>query len=479
MKYQWGYFGDAHCPSCNAFSELWLVSTKMYDSHWIPMCAYCTTMNLRNTGDEDIEALIKTSPLTSPEIYGEPKPWCVGCGHILVKGTDTVEAQDADGKVHTVHATCTQTCDNCGEDSVSSYIRYHVRLYRLSGDNYVNYMEYYSLLNDEQVCTPCYDDMDLVCCSDCDRYLDCDLSLRFDGNDYCEGCFDDRVAYCDDCDEHYDSNYNHNCENAIIKQFDYKPDPVFFGHREATYYLGLELEVENTSGTYDTEDTAEEVQRKLGNHAYLKHDGSICEGFEIVTHPHTLQSMKEDFNWSVLETLRQYGFRSWNAASSSCGIHVHVSRTAFGQNSHRRVADHKRDAHILRFLKLIYDNQRQVERLAGRSSARWACFNDKGSLVNKVKHGQQDNGRYSAVNTENYNTLEVRVFKGSLKKERVLSAMEFVTAAVEYTRDLKVNGTNKALSWSKFVAYVVANEGEYPNLLSKISDSLANETINN
>jgi hypothetical protein len=69
------------------------------------------------------------------------------------------------------------------------------------------------------------------------------------------------------------------------------------------------------------------------------------------------------------------------------------------------------------------------------------------------------------------------VFKGSLKKERVLSALEFVTASVEYTRNLKVNATNKALSWAKFVSYVVANEELYPNLMTKISESLASESI--
>jgi hypothetical protein len=85
-------------------------------------------------------------------------------------------------------------------------------------------------------------------------------------------------------------------------------------------------------------------------------------------------------------------------------------------------------------MKLIYDNQRQVERIAGRSGNHYATFGDKGKLVEKVKYGSQSNGRYSAINTENDATLEVRVFKGSLRKERVLSALEFVAASVEYTQ---------------------------------------------
>ena len=128
-------------------------------------------------------------------------------------------------------------------------------------------------------------------------------------------------------------------------------------------------------------------------------------------------------------------------------------------------------------MKLIYDNQRQVERLAGRTSNHYATFEDKGKLIRKVKEGYQSNGRYSVINTENEATLEVRIFRGSLKKERVLSAIEFVTAGVEYTRDLKVTGANKALSWLQFVAYVAQNHEQYPNLFNTMEKTLSTERV--
>jgi hypothetical protein len=135
----------------------------------------------------------------------------------------------------------------------------------------------------------------------------------------------------------------------------------------------------------------------------------------------------------------------------------------------------QKQAHELRFMKLIYDNQRQVERIAGRSNNQYATFMDKGSLVRKVKHGFQESGRYSAINTENDETIEVRVFKGSLRKERVLSALEFVHASVEYTRDIKVTSKNHALSWLKFTGYVAANAELYPNLVTIMSESFASD----
>jgi hypothetical protein len=283
----------------------------------------------------------------------------------------------------------------------------------------------------------------------------------WDGNDH-------------DCSSDDDEN-----DESLIHSYSYRPSPFFFG--EGKYHFGFELEVESRgNGLYTG---AQLAQDNLGGHAYLKEDGSLSDGFEIVTHPHTLENYHNNFNWGVLQKLQSEGYRSWN--TRTCGLHVHVSRTAFGdgdpwdyriKNTSRSQLILKRQSHELRFMKLIYDNQRQVERIAGRSNNSYATFQDKGNLVRKVKDGYQENGRYSAINTENEATIEIRVFKGSLRKERVLSALEFVHASVEYTRDIKVTSKNHALSWLKFTGYVSANAEMYPNLVTIMSESFAGDS---
>jgi hypothetical protein len=67
------------------------------------------------------------------------------------------------------------------------------------------------------------------------------------------------------------------------------------------------------------------------------------------------------------------------------------------------------------------------------------------------------------------------VFKGSLKPARILSAIELVHASVEYTRDLKVTGNNRALQWINFVRFVANNETTYPNLVSAIQRTFDND----
>ena len=207
-----------------------------------------------------------------------------------------------------------------------------------------------------------------------------------------------------------------------------------------------------------------------GYRAYLKSDGSLSYGFEIVTHPHSLKEMQEKFPWAdILSYLKSNKFRSWN--TSTCGLHVHVSRSAFSGGSITL-----RESHQIRFMKLIYDNERQVTRLAGRSS-NYATFSDKGKIIPKVKMGDQSNGRYSAINTENDETLELRVFRGSLRYERVLAAVEFTHAAVEYTRDLKMVAKNKPLSWARFVSYVSEHSDTYPNLFIIMNELFDKEEL--
>lgn len=395
---------------------------------------------------------------------------------------------------HYIHHRCVRRTSTCAGDCtgllpVSSFSWQYSVFYGFN-DHAGRIYQYPSTeqIDSDTFCIYCFEkerdtNDDVACCERCDGWT---YEIKsWNGRAYCESCYDNVIYYCDSCDDYYHCDIGHDCpddddddSNDIIHNYSYKPAPEMFG--QGQYYLGFELEVECGSRGSNKYDTAEKVQSILGHRAYMKEDGSLEEGFEVVTHPHTLEAYNKDFQWRFLNELQNMGYKSWN--TSTCGLHVHVSRTAFDPVYDNRTAVSRkqvvlaRQAHELRFMKLIYDNQRQVERIAGRSSS-YSSFDDKGSLVPKVKYGEQNNGRYAAVNTENHATLEVRVFKGSLKETRVRSALEFVHAAVEYTRNLKVNAKNNALAWSKFVAYVVANEDTYPNLMSIINRTFNNENL--
>jgi hypothetical protein len=366
-----------------------------------------------------------------------------------------------DGTV--MHYACTAHCDTCEK--------------RKTWGGFAN-------VDHKDMCKDCFDlwsneNADYTECQSCETLVPSEFDLTYSNwlDQYiCSRCDEDRYYSCSDCgyeDRHYEME-SHTCErdpesNGNIHNYSYKPRPKF--HGDAKYYFGVELEVECRDEDY-FDDVVEYISSKTGygDRAYLKSDGSLSYGFEIVTHPHSLVEMQEQFPWAdILSKLKSNRFRSWN--TSTCGLHVHVSRSAFSGGTITL-----RESHQIRFMKLIYDNERQITRLAGRSS-NYATFSDKGKIIPKVKNGEQSNGRYAAINIENDATLEVRVFRGSLRYERVLSAIELVHAAVEYTRDLKMSVKHKPLSWTRFVAYVSEHSDTYPNLFIIMNELFDKEEL--
>jgi len=388
---------------------------------------------------------------------------CERCNYFLApeglevdRWYQTTDAHTSADTIIQVHHRCAYVCKGCNERW--SYSIYN---YEIDGDNY---------------CQPCFDRYEQAGdVTECDygTHYTFDSELRYSevrNEDMCRQCYDNYIE-CGDCGYEYAEDDGHTCEDdeessnysQYIHSYGYRPRPIFYPNAFEPYYLGIELEVE-VCGDHSRNDCAETVINALNHRVYLKEDGSLSDGFEIVTHPHTLFAYQNDIDWDFLKQLSKLGVRSWNR--NSCGLHVHVSRTAFYGESYAA-----NEAHLVRFNKLIYDNQRQVERLAGRKNNHYASFEDKGKVIRKVKFGNQSSGRYSAVNMEPENTIEVRVFKGSLRKERVLSGVEFVAAAVEYTRNLKIQHKSAPFAWARFVHYVTANSDTYPNLFTIMNET--------
>lgn len=306
-------------------------------------------------------------------------------------------------------------------------------------------------------------------CEGCSEYYDSHRvgSTYFDGCDYCENCIGNVANWCDNCDEWY-SDYCENCDNndSTIKDYSYKPVPMFLGAPKHGVYLGWELEAD--SPKYDRNEPAGYASPALEGLAYLKHDSSIARGFEIVTHPiahYMLREKEMDKYWDTIEKLRtDYGMRSWDS-ELECGLHVHVSRKGFRNALHQHM-----------FLRLVYGNVDMMKRFAGRQT-RYATFTDIWDIrqdyerpvrnyAGKVRGGGDRN---SAVNTFPEHTLEVRFFRGTMRKEGILACLDLVQAMVEYTRNLTSYDVRLgALDWDMFYEYVQDNNGLYPSAYARM-----------
>lgn len=439
--------------SCGRLGELYTISVHDVSS---VSCKRCYKRKLINMSIEvltvyqtvermpDIDS--EMFPFTSLPLHTDSRPTCIGCHELIFQVSDHdvssrishSEQVEHEQETVSVHSACAWSCVDCTQSYITAYINPHV----VNGST--------------NLCTSCLDSRveaeTLRRCDWCNRYnADTHYSSTRD-RELCERCLNSDWS-CDDCGHEVREGDDHECyrnRNSLIYDYSYKPQsPRFFG--EADYHFGLEIEVEDIEER-GIEQGAKVVLDALDDRVYIKHDSSLNDGFEIVSEPHSFNEL-ENLNWDFLRTLRSRGYRSWD--TNTCGIHVHVSRTAF------RNAGKHNEAHELRFQKLIYDNANQVRTIAGRSSS-YAQFQDKGNLVMKVKHGQSAD-RYEAINSQNTATLEVRVFRGSLKKHRILSAVEFIHSAVEYTRFMKIDPKAKQLSWFRFMGYVLDNQDKYSN----------------
>lgn len=313
---------------------------------------------------------------------------------------------------------------------------------------------------------------DNVCYHCQDYYFSCDRCNGVDSTDYahtvendstctwCESCTDMFAEYCETCETYHVDDCDY--DEAVINDYSYKPAPLFHNMRgvglsyefhDKTAYMGMELEVELPNDRFEA---ARFMSETLDGMAYMKHDGSLTNGFEIVTHPMTHDVYRNLFPWEAVERLRnEYGARSWTPGT--CGIHIHISRTAFNGS-----------AHMWRFAHFIHNNKRFVTTIAGRSSDHWASFdgNTRSNIINYVKNDRRYYPeRYSAVNFSNDSTLEVRVFRGSLKYERIMSAIDFVDAVHAYTRNLPYQEVVEyGLDPARFVAWVRERQEKYVGL---------------
>ena len=330
-------------------------------------------------------------------------------------------------------------------------------------------------------CEPCADNYSNWC-DNCEIYHTSDVYYAEDrSGTYCEGCWMDYLTYCEGCSNYYydPCSCMDDEDERFIHDYSYTPDLKFHTVKENPtvpadfLYLGMEIELEAPRNDYGIRTDAAEYASNLEDYglAYLKSDGSLECGFEVVTHPMTHDYFKNHAPkfWEVIGGLRdEFRMRAWSAGTA--GIHIHLSRAGFNNG-----------AHIHRFLQLVYANEEFYSRMAGRNSGRWAKFDDvlqwdsdKDRSVKSFKrklarYGNNHSDRYSAVNTLNRNTLEMRIFRSTLNPDTIKSALDLAHASVEYTRTLTVGQiVNGALERMNFIQFIHDNKDTYAHLISRM-----------
>lgn len=313
-----------------------------------------------------------------------------------------------------------------------------------------------------EYCSSCIENNTFTC-ADCGDYHSDDLSqyyIQDTDTIVCDDCYQyNGYFYCADCEEFYsnrsanytvDDTFCNDCYvNHIDRIKDYNYDPLddldFLGNPKDNLYLGLELEVYVSD---DLNNTANTVSDLLEGYAILKKDGSISmPGFEIVTAPSSLAIHRE----KITE------FFSNNPDidtddSIDIGLHIHISRKPLTQLT------------IGKMLVFINnpDNEDKIVAIAGRSSNKWATISPK-----KITDIKKQTSRYEAINLQNNDTIEVRIFASTVDPKLILARLEFVHCLTVWVKDQSM----LQLTWNNFTDYVREHKALYPNLVEWLENN--------
>lgn len=257
-------------------------------------------------------------------------------------------------------------------------------------------------------------------------------------------------SICSNCLANINGSRNSR-RNPETGLYSYNYSPLSFIYHglgtSSKLYYGVEFEIE-LSQDISTQNIVRYIKTNQNNTLYCVHDGSLRKGVEIVVHPFTwewLQSNPDELE--LIYKLQNNGC----STPSTCGLHVHLSRGAF-----------KNREHIFKFANFIYQNKEFAYTISGRSNnsrVRRYCSLSGGVLKNHID-GEEAimRGKYHAVNFSHSDTIEVRIFQGTLDKHVFLRYMEFCKALFEFT---KVNSLKESIYLDSFIKYV--KSGMYPN----------------
>lgn len=298
------------------------------------------------------------------------------------------------------------------------------------------------------------------CCHDCDDVFDEDEAHNaYDDYSVCESCCSHNFRYSERHGYYVREDDDDYSENENIREYHSSSDclghiPSKYDDRKPRVLLGLELEME-ISDSYCRDSRAGSLLESIGHYqghdyALCEDDGSLDNGFEMVTsytgldvHAEQLKFFEKPFKGATSHD------------SDNCGLHVHICKSDMST------------LHGAKMILFINDqaNKHLVKAIARRESSEYAKIKNKkdakewmrdavSSDCKSVQLRSLNRDRYEALNFKNSNTVEFRLFKGSLVYSTIMSCLEFTYATWFFCRD----ASTKNLTTDHFLKFICANE---------------------
>lgn len=398
---------------------------------------------------------------------------CCECGEII---PDAMTKYDYNGNPY---------CDECAENYLF-YCEHCGEYYRYDFTNdYSVYIDEYA--NDcECWCEHCVDNHAWYC-SDCQEHFSNDVD-HFDtiyGEQVCRRCCEGNYYVCEHCGEAFrpgdgdeDCHGTWYCDACYSRYAEDDDDDVIYNYhqystdwrfrsllnapiseqRNKQLFMGTELELDDGG---DNSDNAIEITSALGYPAdesdefKCSQDGSLSNGFEIISMPATLDYHLKKYDWeAAMETAVDLGYKSHDPGT--CGLHVHVDRAYFEDSM-----ENPEVAVVI----LFANNKDWLQKFSRRKNFTYCAFHsssrtfspddfkkDKELAAARAIGNMRDfyRGHGSALNFCGYSTIEFRLFRGTLKYSTFVASLQLVEMmcyAMKHFR--KEQLCNIGLQWFK------------------------------
>ena len=274
-------------------------------------------------------------------------------------------------------------------------------------------------------------------------------------------------VHCDDVSDYYfwesdDEYHTFEEENRLMKRYG-KTRLSKLDSDGKPYFIGVELEMElEGECQVEIENRLENTMEDLNDIGYYdnlveyKEDGSLDDGVEMVTAPTSLKQFKEDIV-PLIQGLQEKGFTS--EKGGRCGNHIHISRNAFNEQAQARlVLIYARFESIIKILSRRGDNVGYCKDVLNTVSA--ISLDNAEEVVKNQKAKQKS----TAINFNNSETIEFRVFRGTMNTNVLIANIQLVQLIADWAlQELSIQDILD-LTFNKLLQKMV--EADYKELIA-------------
>lgn len=241
--------------------------------------------------------------------------------------------------------------------------------------------------------------------------------------------------------------------HTFAKEKDY----IFFGGLISNNIfegLGIEMEFDKPS-TNDRdgfrEKLAEIILSLNSNHFKVERDASLVAGIEVITHPHTIEAMRDFFSGeleSLLDRVSDIGVEDF---AYTAGTHFHVSKTIFGETT-----EEQKEA--IAKLWYFYSTNKELMMKIGHRTREKQCMCPEDLTTSAAARAKVDLefdtkarrikfSKFQAINLRHQDTVEFRMFQGTTDFSLLCFWLEWVWHISNRAKSISWNDAAKIDSW--------------------------------